>query len=110
MLARSGEGGVPLWESGPADGGGGAEPTDLVRAATGEEPGAALDAIKVLRPLIDTWERRQVDRARSIGWNWADIARRLGRHRQAVHREYGPRKPKGTGPDAGAPGPPGAPG
>jgi transcriptional regulator with GAF, ATPase, and Fis domain len=72
-----------------------ADPLQLVRQATGSEAGTALEAIRQLRPLLDEWERQQVERARSAGWNWAEIAKRLGRHRQAVHREYAaPRRPK----------------
>ena len=64
------------------------DPVELVREATGSEAVRALEAIRELRPLIDKWERDQVHRARDAGWNWAEIAKRLGRHRQAVHREY----------------------
>ena len=70
------------------------DPVELVRDATGPEAGRALEAIRELRPLIDEWERDQVHRARDAGWNWAEIAKRLGRHRQAVHREYANRRPK----------------
>ena len=64
------------------------EATDLVRAALGSDPEIGLTAIAQLRPLLDKWEDHQVDLARDMGWNWAEIAKSLGRHRQAVHREY----------------------
>jgi hypothetical protein len=64
------------------------EVLELVRAALADDPGAGLAAIAKLRPLVDDWEDRQVGQARTVGWNWAEIAKRLGRHRQAVHREY----------------------
>jgi len=71
------------------------DPLQLVRQATGSEAGTGLEAIRQLRPLLDEWERQQVERARGAGWNWAEIAKRLGRHRQAVHREYAARRPRG---------------
>jgi len=64
------------------------EPLELVRAALDSDPGAGLEAVARLRPMVDAWEDRQVEQARDQGWNWAEIAKRLGRHRQAVHREY----------------------
>jgi ActR/RegA family two-component response regulator len=64
------------------------EALELVQAALAEDPAAGLEAVARLRPLLDTWEDLQVEQARSGGWNWAEIAKRLGRHRQAVHREY----------------------
>ena len=85
-----------MFEAGSGEGSsaGGADPVQLVRQATGPEAGTGLEAIRQLRPLLDQWERLQVDRARQEGWNWAEIAKRLGRHRQAVHREYATRRPK----------------
>ena len=64
------------------------EALEMVRAALGDDPAAGLAAVAALRPLMDGWEDRQVELARAEGWNWAEIAKRLGRHRQAVHREY----------------------
>ena len=64
------------------------EALELVRAALGDDPEAGLAAVAKLRPLMDAWEDHQVEQARTVGWNWAEIAKRLGRHRQAVHREY----------------------
>ena len=84
--------GTDAEDMGAAPGTGAVDPIELVRAATGSEAGAALEAIRQLRPLLDTWEREQVERARQAGWNWAEIAKRLGRHRQAVHREYATRR------------------
>ena len=85
----------------------GDDPAALVPAVMGSDVRVALDAIRHLRPLLDEWERTQVLRARDAGWNWADIAKELGRHRQAVHREYGPRKPKdGQAADAPSDAPP----
>jgi hypothetical protein len=71
------------------------DPLQLVRQAAGSEAGTGLEAIRQLRPLLDEWERHQVEQARAAGWNWAEIAKRLGRHRQAVHREYATRRPRG---------------
>jgi transcriptional regulator with GAF, ATPase, and Fis domain len=68
------------------------DPVELVGAAMAADAGRGLDAIRQLRPLLDAWERDQVQRARDEGWNWAEIAKRLGRHRQAVHREYANRR------------------
>ena len=64
------------------------DPTELVLLAAGGNPDKGLPAVAELRRLVDEWERAQVDRARDAGWNWAEIARLLGRHRQSVHREY----------------------
>jgi hypothetical protein len=64
------------------------DPVTLVQQATNGAPEAGLRAVASLRALIDQWEESQVMRARQLGWNWAEIAKVLGRHRQAVHREY----------------------
>ncbi|HZT65614.1 MAG TPA: hypothetical protein VFA11_07475 [Acidimicrobiales bacterium] len=77
------------------------DPAGLVRAAAGDGPDRGLEAVKHLRKLVDDWEEEQVRRARLAGWSWADIAARLGRHRQAVHREYASRNMP-TGPAGGA--------
>lgn len=84
--------------SGPVEGvgaghppGGFADAEGLVRAAMGGDPALGLEAVARLRPLVDALEDFQVARARDAGWNWAEIAKKLGRHRQAVHREYAAR-------------------
>lgn len=64
------------------------DPRSLVTCALEGPPDMGLAAVARLRSLVDDWERSQVERARALGWNWAEIARILGRHRQAVHREY----------------------
>ncbi|MGH9103972.1 MAG: helix-turn-helix domain-containing protein [Acidimicrobiales bacterium] len=64
------------------------ELTDLVARASEGPPQAGLAAVAQLRELVDRWEEDHVRSARREGWAWAEIARVLGRHRQAVHREY----------------------
>jgi hypothetical protein len=79
------------------------DPLALVRSALAEDPAAGLEAVARLRPLLDAWEEQQVARARGAGWNWAEIAKKLGRHRQAVHREYA-RRGRLNGPRSTSPG------
>jgi len=64
------------------------DPMTLVQQAVASDPELGLGAVRVLRGLVDRWEETQVRNARQRGWNWAEIAKVLGRHRQAVHREY----------------------
>ena len=44
--------------------------------------------MRQLRALVDEWEEVQVRSARERGFRWSEIGRLLGRHRQAVHREF----------------------
>ena len=64
------------------------DPAELVAQAASGPPERGLAAVAELRKLVDRWEADQVRRARDGGWSWADIAKALQRHRQAVHREY----------------------
>lgn len=73
------------------------EALELLRGALGDDPTPGLEAVARLRPLLDAWEEEQVYRARDEGWNWAEIAKQLGRHRQAVHREYARRTRRDPG-------------
>jgi len=61
----------------------------MVEAATGPDPETGLAAVVALRGLVEVLEALQVDHARSQGWSWRDIARRLGVSKQAVHYKHG---------------------
>ena len=65
----------------------------LARYACAGPPAEGLAAVRRLRDLLDSWERAQVAAARGEGWNWSEIARVLGRSRQAVHAKYRVEKP-----------------
>lgn len=60
-------------------------------AATSDNPEVGLTAVLALRQLAEVLEELQVDNARTHGWSWRDIARRLGQTKQAVHYKHGPR-------------------
>lgn len=62
--------------------------TELVESASGEDPAVGLRAVRVLRELADRLEVLQVQRARSLGWSWQEIADALGVSRQAVHKKH----------------------
>jgi len=62
--------------------------TQLADAATGDDPAKGLRAVRSLRELADRLEALQVERARSLGWSWQDVADALGVTRQAVHKKY----------------------
>jgi hypothetical protein len=47
--------------------------------------------------LAEQLESLQVDRARELGWSWAQIAAELGVSKQAVHQKHGARGAKTTG-------------
>jgi IS30 family transposase len=64
------------------------EAGNLAAYAVAGPPEHALPAIRRLRRLLDECEPVQVAAARAAGWNWGEIARTLGRSRQAVHRRY----------------------
>lgn len=64
------------------------EAGDLERYAVAGPPEHGLPAVRGLRRLADECEPRQVAGARAAGWSWDEIARVLGRSRQAVHRRY----------------------
>jgi hypothetical protein len=64
------------------------EAEQLARYACAGPPEHALPAVRRLRTLINHWEEQQVAAARGRGWTWGEIARVLGRSRQAVHTRY----------------------
>ncbi|WP_166845852.1 RNA polymerase subunit sigma-70 [Isoptericola sp. BMS4] len=63
----------------------------LVGSAAGDDPTEGLRAVRALRELADRLETLQVERARSLGWSWQDVADALGVSRQAVHKKHGRR-------------------
>jgi hypothetical protein len=62
---------------------------DLATAAGSDDPATGLRAVASLRRLAEQLESLQVDRARDLGWSWAQIARELGVSKQAVHQKHG---------------------
>ena len=65
------------------------EQTELVGAASSQEPEVGLAAVASLRALLESLEELQVQNARERGWSWDRIARELGVSKQAVHQKYG---------------------
>jgi hypothetical protein len=65
--------------------------TDVAVAAAGSDPQRGLRAVASLRLLTEQLESLQVDRARDLGWSWAQIAAELGVSKQAVHQKHGGR-------------------
>lgn len=57
-------------------------------AGASTDPEVGLAAVVALRQLVEVLERLQVENARSRGWSWNDIARRLGVTKQAVHYKH----------------------
>jgi hypothetical protein len=68
------------------------EVTGLARELSNDDPAVGLNAVAALRALLESIERLQVNRARDLGWSWADIAEALGVSKQAVHQKHGPRR------------------
>jgi hypothetical protein len=62
----------------------------LNRNLTSEDPAVGLRAVLALRRLADKLEVLHVQRARSLGWSWQEIAEALAVTRQSVHKKYGP--------------------
>ncbi len=60
--------------------------------AVSADPGVGLAAVASLRVLADRLEALQVQRARTLGWSWQEIADRLGVSRQAAHKKHGGRR------------------
>jgi DNA-directed RNA polymerase specialized sigma24 family protein len=60
----------------------------LAASAASEDPHQGLHAIRSLRELADRLETLQVERARSLGWSWQEIADALGVSKQAVHKKF----------------------
>ncbi|MEZ0163479.1 hypothetical protein AB2L27_01720 [Kineococcus sp. LSe6-4] len=61
--------------------------TLLARGADGD-PRTGLRAVAALARLQVRLEELQVDRARALGWSWADIAAELGVTKQSVHQKH----------------------
>ncbi|MFI5613430.1 helix-turn-helix domain-containing protein [Amycolatopsis sp. NPDC051903] len=64
---------------------------EIAESATSDDPEVGLRAVAALRALSERLEILQVERARTLGWSWQDIAERLGVTKQTVHRKYGRR-------------------
>jgi hypothetical protein len=62
---------------------------DLAASAGSDDPATGLRAVASLRRLAEQLESLHVDRARDLGWSWAQIAVELGVSRQAVHQKHG---------------------
>ena len=62
---------------------------DLAASAGSGDPAVGLRAVASLRRLAEQLESLQVDRARDLGWSWAQIAAELGVSKQAVHQKHG---------------------
>jgi hypothetical protein len=60
-------------------------------AASDSDPSVGLRAVVGLRKLVDQLERAQVQRARELGWSWAQIAHELSVSRQAAYKKHGRR-------------------
>jgi DNA-directed RNA polymerase specialized sigma24 family protein len=60
----------------------------LVEGVASTDPGEGLRAVAALRRLLEQVEALQVDRARSQGWSWQEIAAVLGVTKQTVHRKH----------------------
>ncbi len=64
------------------------EGVQLAEAASGQDPGNGLRAVRALRDLTERLETLQVDNARAHGWSWQEIAVFLGVSKQAVHKKH----------------------
>jgi hypothetical protein len=62
---------------------------DLAASAGSDDPATGLRAVASLRRLAEQLESLHVDRARDLGWSWAQIATELGVSKQAVHQKHG---------------------
>jgi hypothetical protein len=62
---------------------------ELATSAGDGDPALGLRAVSSLRHLAEQLESLQVDRARTLGWSWAQIAAELGVSKQAVHQKHG---------------------
>ena len=65
--------------------------TNLAGAAGSANPAVGLRAVASVRRLAEQLESLHVDRARDLGWSWAQIAAELGVSRQAVHQKHSSR-------------------
>lgn len=64
------------------------EASDVASGAASADPALGLRSVAALRRLADRLEDLQVDRARALGWSWAEIAAALGVSKQAVHKKH----------------------
>ena len=64
------------------------DPLDQVGAVAHQDPIVALEAVTSLRDWLDEQEVELVARARGKGWSWVEIARALGRLKQAVWERH----------------------
>lgn len=64
---------------------------ELVHNAGSQDPQEGLRAVAALRRLLEQLEVLHVDRARTLGWSWQEIAEELGVTKQTVHRKHGAR-------------------
>lgn len=62
---------------------------DMATNAGNDNPVVGLRGVAALRRLVEKLETLQVDRARDLGWSWAQIAAELGVSKQAVHQKHG---------------------
>jgi len=62
---------------------------ELAEGAASNDPDVGLRAVAALRALTERLEILQVERARTLGWSWQEIAVRLGVTKQTVHRKHG---------------------
>jgi cytolysin (calcineurin-like family phosphatase) len=62
---------------------------EIATSAGGNDPATGLRGVAALRRLVERLETLQVDRARGLGWSWAQIAVELGVSKQAVHQKHG---------------------
>lgn len=62
---------------------------DVAKSAGSSDPATGLRAVASLRRLTEQLESLQVDRARDLGWTWAQIASELNVSKQAVHQKHG---------------------
>jgi hypothetical protein len=69
---------------------------DLAASSGSADPAVGLRAVASLRRLAEQLESLQVDRARDLGWSWAQIAAELGVTKQAVHQKHGARSGAST--------------
>lgn len=63
--------------------------TERAEELGSDDPTVGLRAVASLRRLAEQLESLQVDRARNLGWSWAQIAAELGVSKQAVHQKHG---------------------
>jgi DNA-directed RNA polymerase specialized sigma24 family protein len=67
--------------------------SETADAAESPDPATGLRAVRALRELAERLEVLQVERARTLGWSWQEIATELGVSRQAVHKKHGRGRP-----------------